>query len=85
MTGGDSGIGRAVALAYAREGADVAISYLSEHDDAEVSISVQARRLRPHEHGKSNPEILWNVECPCTAKMLPRQALHCSAVEEWCC
>ncbi|VXC65941.1 SDR family oxidoreductase [Sphingomonas sp. 8AM] len=31
---GDSGIGRAVALAYAREGADVAIAYLNEHDDA---------------------------------------------------
>lgn len=35
ITGADSGIGRAVALAYAREGADVAISYLDEHDDAE--------------------------------------------------
>ena len=34
ITGGDSGIGKAVALAYAREGADVAISYLSEHEDA---------------------------------------------------
>ncbi|WP_207484272.1 SDR family oxidoreductase [Arenibaculum pallidiluteum] len=34
ITGGDSGIGRAVALAYAREGADVAISYLSEEEDA---------------------------------------------------
>lgn len=34
ITGGDSGIGRAVALAYAREGADVLISYLSEHEDA---------------------------------------------------
>lgn len=34
ITGGDSGIGKAVALAYAREGADVAISYLSEDDDA---------------------------------------------------
>jgi hypothetical protein len=34
ITGGDSGIGRAVAIAYAREGADVAIAYLEEHDDA---------------------------------------------------
>jgi NAD(P)-dependent dehydrogenase (short-subunit alcohol dehydrogenase family) len=34
ITGADSGIGRAVALAFAREGADVAISYLSEEEDA---------------------------------------------------
>lgn len=33
ITGGDSGIGRAVAIAYAREGADVAISYLPEEED----------------------------------------------------
>ncbi len=34
ITGGDSGIGRAVAVLFAREGADVSIAYLEEHDDA---------------------------------------------------
>lgn len=40
ITGGDSGIGRAVALAFAREGADVGIVYLNEHNDAK-----ETRRL----------------------------------------
>jgi NAD(P)-dependent dehydrogenase (short-subunit alcohol dehydrogenase family) len=37
ITGGDSGIGRAVAVLYAREGADVAIAYLNEDEDAETT------------------------------------------------
>jgi NAD(P)-dependent dehydrogenase (short-subunit alcohol dehydrogenase family) len=47
ITGGDSGIGRAVAIAYAKEGADVAIVYLNEHDDAQETkklVEEQGRR-----------------------------------------
>jgi NAD(P)-dependent dehydrogenase (short-subunit alcohol dehydrogenase family) len=40
ITGGDSGIGRAVSVLYAKEGADVAISYLDEHNDAEKTKSL---------------------------------------------
>jgi NAD(P)-dependent dehydrogenase (short-subunit alcohol dehydrogenase family) len=40
ITGGDSGIGRAVALAFAREGADVLISYLCEDNDAQQSAAL---------------------------------------------
>jgi NAD(P)-dependent dehydrogenase (short-subunit alcohol dehydrogenase family) len=47
VTGGDSGIGRAVAVLYAREGADVAILYLNEHDDAaETQRCVEAEGQR---------------------------------------
>src|SRR5436190_18333679 len=40
ITGGDSGIGRTVAVAFAREGADIVISYLNEHEDAEETARV---------------------------------------------
>ncbi len=47
ITGGDSGIGRAVAIAYAREGAEVAVLYLDEHGDAEETrkaVEAEGRR-----------------------------------------
>ncbi|GEK57566.1 NAD(P)-dependent oxidoreductase [Marinococcus halophilus] len=47
ITGGDSGIGRSVALLYAKEGANVAISYLDEHEDAE-----ETKRMVEAEGGK---------------------------------
>lgn len=46
VTGGDSGIGRAVAVAFAEEGADVAIAYLAEHDDAEHTADLVRKRGR---------------------------------------
>ena len=46
ITGGDSGIGRAVALAFAREGADVLISYLDEHSDAEETVRIVEKEGR---------------------------------------
>ena len=46
VTGADSGIGRAVAALYAREGADVAIAYLCEHDDAEKTKAIVEREGR---------------------------------------
>ena len=47
ITGGDSGIGRAVAILFAREGADIALAYLNEHEDARLTkekVQVEGRK-----------------------------------------
>ena len=47
ITGADSGIGRAVAVLFAREGADVAVLYLNEHKDARKPRSGSKRKVEP--------------------------------------
>ncbi|AWI88155.1 NAD(P)-dependent oxidoreductase [Methylobacterium sp. DM1] len=66
ITGGDSGIGRAVALAFAREGADVLISYLDEEEDA-----AETRRLI-EEAGRKAVLVPGNIG----------EAAHCRRVVE---
>ena len=46
ITGGDSGIGRAVAVLFAREGADIAVVYLDEHEDAETTAEADRKEGR---------------------------------------
>ena len=58
VTGGDSGIGRAVAVLFAREGADVAITYLSEHRDAEET------RRRVEDEGRRCIAVAGDVKDP---------------------
>ena len=69
ITGGDSGIGRAVAVAFAKEGADVAIAYLSEHDDAQHTAKLVeaegrncARPRRPVRGGKCRQAVATTVD-----------------------
>ena len=61
ITGGDSGIGRAVAVLFAREGANVAVTYLNEHDDAK-----ETKRLIEAEDRKClllPGDIGWEATC----------------------
>jgi len=60
ITGADSGIGRAVAVLYAREGADVAVAYLNEHEDAEETksaVEAEGRRCVVISGDVADPEF----------------------------
>jgi NAD(P)-dependent dehydrogenase (short-subunit alcohol dehydrogenase family) len=60
VTGGDSGIGRAVAVLFAREGADVAVAYLTEHDDAQktkAAVEKEGRRCITMSGDVAEPEF----------------------------
>jgi NAD(P)-dependent dehydrogenase (short-subunit alcohol dehydrogenase family) len=65
VTGGDSGIGRAVAVLYAREGADVAIAFLpAERKDAaetQRAIEAEGRKCLPLEGDLTDPDFCLNV------------------------
>ena len=70
ITGGDSGIGRAVAIAFAREGADVLISYLSEHDDAKET----ARWVE--EAGRKAVLVPGDIQDPAHCRAIIKRAVH---------
>ena len=59
VTGADSGIGRAVAALYAREGADLAILYLCEHDDAAMTKEIVEKEGRKAITIAGIPAYLW--------------------------
>ena len=69
ITGGDSGIGRAVAIAFAREGANVLISYLKEHEDAEET----AKQV--HEAGKKAVLVPGDVSEEAHCKKIVQKAV----------
>ncbi|MBB2965145.1 SDR family oxidoreductase [Methylobacterium sp. R2-1] len=70
ITGGDSGIGRAVALAFAREGADVLISYLDEEEDA-----AETRRLI-EEAGRKAVLVPGNIGDAAHCRRIVEQAVE---------
>lgn len=71
ITGGDSGIGRAVAYAYAREGADVVIAYLNEHRDA------QETKQHVEKLGRKCLLIAGDLKKEAVAQEIVRQTINC--------
>jgi NAD(P)-dependent dehydrogenase (short-subunit alcohol dehydrogenase family) len=69
ITGGDSGIGRAVAIAFAREGADVVISYLNEHKDAEETVRLV------EEEGRTCETVPGDIGDPRHCKLVVQRAI----------
>jgi NAD(P)-dependent dehydrogenase (short-subunit alcohol dehydrogenase family) len=69
ITGGDSGIGRAVAIAYAREGADILIAYLEEDDDA------NATQALIEEEGRKCDLVLGDIQNPAHCEAIVEQAV----------
>ena len=70
VTGADSGIGRAVALAFAREGADVLLSYLNEEEDAEAA----AASIR--EAGRQAVKLPGDIGDPAHCRFLVQTAIE---------
>jgi NAD(P)-dependent dehydrogenase (short-subunit alcohol dehydrogenase family) len=70
ITGGDSGIGRAVALAFAREGADVLISYLNEDEDAQETVRVVT------ESGRKAVAVAGDIQSEAHCVSLVEQAVE---------
>ena len=71
ITGGDSGIGRAVAYAFAKEGVDVAIAYFDEHRDAEET------QARIHEIGQRCILLPGDLRNECQAYSVVEETIQC--------
>jgi hypothetical protein len=73
ISGGDSGIGRAVAVLYAREGADIGIVYLNEHEDAKETkrlVEKEGRRCFLIPGDVSNAEFCKDAVASCDDRFL---------------
>src|SRR5947209_2253734 len=69
ITGGDSGIGRAVAIAFAREGADLVVSYLNEDEDA------QETRRWVEQAGRQCVLMPGDIASPAHCRQIVKQAV----------